>query len=401
MENESTKLVEQVKKSQLLADGLYDLLKLQAAGEHFLSMEWEEEEETVTYTYDIARMTSFTEVPKEEFPVIINLLLRAAMFEKDRKSYSFSMEPANLYYNTNGTICIKSRDLNQPCSTEKEEFLLCYKALAACALTGQYSYLDYLEGGEELYEKNQVTAPFSEIQDTESMVNYLEQVKNNYLEKREKMMISVSKMGNRFLKAAVAVLFLSTSVLGVYGGIQYFSTIPYMTAVNKADNAYIENDTIALIGALRDIEVEELDKHQKYILARAYLQSENLTNEQKGNILEKLTLSSNEKELEYWINLGRLNVERAEDLAMQLSDDELLLYAYMKEKAQIESDTEVTGADKTQKLEEVQSKINSLADKYELLDDDDSVSSEIKNENSPIPTMTEAQQMTETKTQED
>jgi len=363
MEHLKEIITEDIKKSQLHAKSNYEFYKLQSAGEHFLPMTWKEETEIVSFQYEIVRMTSFTEIRKEEKTVILNLLMQSAKFEQDWERYDFSMEPANVFYNSNGQICIKRRDL---VSAGKEEFLLSYKALIACALTGEYSFKDYLEGGEELLKKNKTLKALYEISDTEAVVEYLEQLKSDFQKKQEKRRVSVSKVGNRILKIAVVVFVLSTIILGIYGGIQYFDTLPYLKAVNAADNAYIENNYIALIDALKGVEVDRMDKHQKYILAKAYLQSENLSEEQKQNVLEKLTLTANEKELEYWIFLGRLNVGSAEDLALQLSDDELLLYAYMKEKAQIQADTTISGTEKEQKVQEIQSKIDSLAKKYDL-----------------------------------
>lgn len=365
MEHTKEMLTEKVKKSQLHAKSNYDFHKLRSAGEHFLPMNWEEDAETVSFQYEIGRMTSFSEIRKEDKVVIFNILMQIAKFETDREDYSFSIEPANLFYNSNGQVCIKQRDLTVEC---EENFTLEYKALIACALTGEYTFKDYLEGGEDLLKKNKAVKQFFELSDTEEIVEHLEQLKKEYLERQKKRKVSVNRVGNRILKISAVFLLILTIVLGTYSGIQYFDTIPYLTAVTAADNAYIENNNIALIDALKSVEVERMDKHQKYILARAYLQSENLSDEQKKNVLEKLTLTANEKELEYWILLGRLDVTSAEDLALQLSDDELLLYAYMKEKAQIQADTAISGTEKEQRIQEVQSKIDSLAKKYDLED---------------------------------
>lgn len=47
--------------------------------------------------------------------------------------------------------------------------------------------------------------------------------------------------------------------------------------------------------------------------------------EQKDNILEQITLDGDEKMKEYWIYIGRLEVQKAQDIAMVKSNDELLL----------------------------------------------------------------------------
>ncbi len=359
-------LSENVKKSHLQANSNYDYKKIQMAGEHFLALEWEEQEEEILFHYDVTRMTLFSEVSKEEQVVVFNLLIRAADFEKDIKEYGFSVKPENMYYNSNGRICIKQRDVNP---VKKEDFLREYKASIACLLTEEYTFDDYMVGGEELYKKTPITSWLFDMENTEAIVEHLEGLKEAYLKEQKQKMILVNRRGNVLLKSSVVVLAIISILLGVYSGIQFFYEIPYLKAVTTADNAYIENNSIALIDALKSVSVERMDKHQKYILSRAYLQSENLADEQKKNVLEKLTLSANEKELEYWIYLGRLDVVMAEDLALQLSDDELLLYAYMKEKAQIQADTTITGTEKEQKLQGVQTKIDNLAEKYDLNED--------------------------------
>lgn len=342
----------------------YDYQKLINAGEHFLKCAVKEDEETIIFSYDITGLISFTEVRKEEYVTILNLLMQIARFSKDSEKYCFSLEPANLYYNSNGTVRIQRRDLAN--GAEQEIFMEKYKALMGCALAGKYNYSDYLTGGDDLFGKESVTKPLLDLETLEELEDYLERLKADYKVQISKSKALVSRKTNIALKIAVIALFAAVVGLGIYSGLQYFKNVPYYKAINRADNAYIENDSVKLIDALSGIGVEDMDVHQKYILAKAYLQSENLTGEQKANIMEKLTLQSNEKELEYWIYLGRLDVGNAENLAMQLSDDELLLYAYMKDKSLTENDTTISGSEKEQAIKDLQSKIDELSSKYEL-----------------------------------
>ena len=90
--------------------------------------------------------------------------------------------------------------------------------------------------------------------------------------------------------------------------------------------------------------------------------SENLTEEQKKNTISALSLETNEKVLDYWIALGRLQTEEAENIAQQVSDNDLLLYAYLKEKNMLETDTEISGKDKSDKLADLEGKIEQLTE---------------------------------------
>ena len=244
-------------------------------------------------------------------------------------------------------------------------FVNCYKAFVACSLTDQYQYQDFLEGGDNLLKKDVKIKKLYDLDTTSEVKQYLTEEKEKLLDYRKKALCYVKKNTYRRIKFLCVLLLLATVGLGIYGGYQYFYEIPYLEKVRDAGNAYIENDDLKLIEALKDLEVENIELEQKYILARAYVQSESLTTEQKENILSKLTLSSNQKEMDYWICLGRKQIDQAENLAMQLSDDELLLYAYMKEKEQVEDDITIDGSEKQNRLNDLQSQIEKLAQQYE------------------------------------
>lgn len=74
---------------------------------------------------------------------------------------------------------------------------------------------------------------------------------------------------------------------------------------------------------------------------------------------------SEAKILEYWIRIGRLETKKAEEIALSLSDDKLLIYAYMKEADDLENNTKIDGSKKKQRLDELESQIEKLGDKYE------------------------------------
>lgn len=132
---------------------------------------------------------------------------------------------------------------------------------------------------------------------------------------------------------------------------------PYNNAVQTAMCAYIEKNYVALIDSMKNVELEQMNHYHKYILTEAYVNSENLSTEQKENILQNLTVNQNEKIFDYWIHIGRLNPVEAENIAMQLSDDELLIYAYLLDRDLIQKDTKLDGEEKKQKISELDKKI--------------------------------------------
>lgn len=174
-ETEEKQHIEIVKKSALYAKDVYDFQKLARAGEHFLPLQWELREEDVIFGYQLARLKSFTDIRKEKQLVIYNILIQMAKLEKDWKKYSFSMEPANLYFNDSGEWYIKNRDLP---IQEEGAFFRRYISMVACVLTGQYSYKEYLEGGTLLLKKEKITEAFYEMETVGQIVAELTRLRD-------------------------------------------------------------------------------------------------------------------------------------------------------------------------------------------------------------------------------
>ena len=147
--------------------------------------------------------------------------------------------------------------------------------------------------------------------------------------------------------------------------VDFIRTEPYKDAVIAAENSYISADYVSCVDAMQEISVKDMDIYQKYILANSYVRSENLTQQQKENIISNLSLKETPARLEYWIYLGRNDISEAIDIAMQQSDDEMLLYAYMKQKSMIETDSSLSGEEKTQELEKIAQKMQPLMEKYD------------------------------------
>ena len=115
---------------------------------------------------------------------------------------------------------------------------------------------------------------------------------------------------------------------------------------------------------LADYEVDRLDIETKYILAVSYARSESFKKEEISNIIDKLSQASSEQEMEYWIYLGRNQLAEAQNTALTLSDDKLLIYAYMKEIDAVENDIQMDGNTKQERLTQLQNSIESIGKKY-------------------------------------
>jgi uncharacterized membrane protein YukC len=96
----------------------------------------------------------------------------------------------------------------------------------------------------------------------------------------------------------------------------------------------------------------------------AYARSESLKKEEVDGLLAKLSPTGNETEMTYWIYLGRLEHEKAQDIAKALSNDQLLAYSYMKELNELENDINSNGEEKQSRMDTLKNNIKTLGEKY-------------------------------------
>lgn len=366
---EESILQETVKKSEFHAKTSYDYKWLTYSESYFLAADITEEKEELVFSYHTeGRRTA--EVIREE-----DLLQRPLILESvgglfcARKNYDFSLKPGNLYYDEHGSVKIKRRDICQETEADEAQFIQEYKAVIGYALQRKYTYEDFVLGGLDLLGKDGILGTIKELQTVDEIREALLKEYHKLQKERRQGKILLSK--KTFMTVKILAIVMGTALTGLlgFGAYHFLATEPYKDACMELSDAYLTSDYARCIDSMEKIDVDKMNIYQKYMLATAFVKSENLNKEQKENILSGLTYNDSEIKLEYWIYLGRNNTEAAEDIAMQLSDDQLLLYAYMKEKASVEDDKELTGAEKAEKLEEITDKMEPLIEEYSTEDE--------------------------------
>ncbi len=362
---ENKVIQETMKKSELAAKDLYDYKRIICTESYLVPAELKEEKEELIFTYKIGNWMSVSEVRKEDILEVLLVLESIGGLQEGRRKYSFSLRPENIYYDQHGNVKVKQRDVHmQGDMYDEDSFLNEYKSVIGFSLQKKYGYEDFLNGGIQLLGKEGLAG---EIKDKETVEEIRESIHNYYIKvKDDRIKTKILLPKKNYTAAKITAIILGVLLLGTAGFLGYHMIFkePYKDAVIKLSDAYASSDYVACIDSMEKISVEKMNLFQKYMLANAYVRSENLTQEQKGNILEKMTLKDSASKLEYWIHLGRKDTEKAEDIALRQSDDQLLLYAYMKEKANIEDNTKLSGSEKSQKLDEITKKMEPLMEKY-------------------------------------
>lgn len=365
MKDDAQQVTITVKKSEYAANSEFDYRRLEYPREHFLPCQINLEEEELVITYQIGGRASFMNIHKERLDCRFAMLLDVAAVIKLGKGYDIQLNPENLYYDGCFRVSLMNRDVYRKGEGPDEERLLNqYKALIGYSLQKRYGFEHYMDGGMELLRKNKFLSTIydcSSIEEIETILLKEYKEKNDRIKETKILVDKDSFFLKRTYVAILALCFVG--MLGLAG--YYLIDIrPREQAIMASDRAYIEGDFVKLIDTLKKVDVEALDAQHKYILALSYVKSENLSNEQRENILSALSIKGDERMLRYWIAIGRLDAPEAENLAMQCSNDELLLYAYLKEKNLVELDTQMDGEEKSGRLEVLSREIEELTKRY-------------------------------------
>lgn len=356
-----------IQKCEMVSKTRYDFRRLEEEHALFLPCKVEEEKETVCMSFDMRGMSGFEELKGADRMKQLMVLAQVAELAKVYQDYDFALEPENLFYDVLGRVRVKNRDIISPDRKNRTKyFLRQYQALIGYILEGLHPYEDYLYGGLEILKMQDKHTVFFEPETVQEEKKILLEEYANLMENEKNLMkkVEIRKYKGLVRYCGVSVCLLVLLLFAVFYSFGW--RMPKQDKLRAAGNAYIQKDYIAMIDALKGFRISELNRTEKYMLATAYIQGQAVDTFSAGdkeNILSKITCQSNENVLDYWIHLGRIEVREAEELAMKMSDDQLLLYAYMHELRQMEEDGELSGEEKRGRKQELVKEIEELAGK--------------------------------------
>ena len=358
MEN---KIIEIKKISELIAKSDIEYKKLMIKDTHFIPCEISIDDESLKFEYDIDDLQECIKVKADFKENIYIFLLDVSKLVDKISEYKFSINPSNLYYDYQYNTKIKERDIRREINRlDSEDFINQYKSLIGAMIQSKYKYEDYYEGGLDLLTKDKFLNQIYESNTIDEIVSVLKgrlnEIKKEDIE--NKVLVSKRKIkSNNRIKLTTSILSI---VLLITVGYISLIEIPLKNKLLNASNAFIQSDYENVINSLNGIKIDKLPKESRYILANSYVNSENLSASQKKNILATISLQSQDDILNFWIEQGNLQLDKAIDTAKKLGDNELIMYSLIKKEQQILNDDKLNGANKEDALNKVRDEIEKL-----------------------------------------
>ncbi len=348
------------KRSNINAFSEYDFYKIERKNDNFLECKVERLDDEINFQFCLNNEVPYTEVRNLNLEGKYKALINIKRLYKDFLNLKISLSPINLYYDINMLPKIMIRDVLIEKEEREGEFVKQYKSLIGFVLQNKFSYEDYYQGGTKLLSKNKYTLVYENANSIDEIDKILNDEYIKIREELNKNIIEVDK--NKYKKTkninriTILLLVIVLVVAGYFGGFRLNEEITF----NKANAKYILQDYISVMDILHEVRLNRMSKSIKYILSESIIKSESLTEEQKNNIMASVTLNSDERILDFWIHLGRSEMDIAIDIAKQLGNKEYLAYAYMKEKVIIENDKKLSGEEREAKLKNIEENLKNI-----------------------------------------
>ena len=325
----------------------------------------EEHEDCVCLCFDTTGLEPASGVFSKPTDQKLRFLINCADLSGLHEEYVFSMSAENLLVDINLKPLILMRDANCGYSGGNS-FLPKLKALIGSfllnkdALLDRYVYEDFEEGGGDLYKKDKLMLELSKMES-------VAEIKGRLLEEYQATLDDIAgtlrmvRRGNMVAaRIAIPVLVAALVAVAFFGGLAYFYDIPYKTRVAESYEAYIAGDHLAVQRALSGFPVHRLSHETKHVLSRSYVFTEPISMSQRETLLAGLTLITDTVIFDYWIHIGRLEFNYAVDIAQRFGENELLMFAYIKQEAIVRADPNMPGAEKLEALSYLERQMNEL-----------------------------------------
>ncbi|BBW97539.1 type VII secretion protein EssB [Geobacillus icigianus] len=242
-----------------------------------------------------------------------------------------------------------------PDEWDDERLLREVKATVLALTEGEYRFDEYLKFHETL-KCSPMAKELWQADHFDALLAFLEKWADEE-EEKERSQVHISKKrwnAQRYIFFSAIGLLIPAIIYVLYS---FFLAQPKQEAYIQGTEWFLQNKYSDVITALEDYAPEDMPYVIQYELAFSYVMTESLTEKQRETVLNNITLKTDEPYMLYWIYIGRGQNEEALELARTMEDRDLIVYALLKYREQMKGDTELSGAEKQRKLEDIDQEI--------------------------------------------
>lgn len=126
-----------------------------------------------------------------------------------------------------------------------------------------------------------------------------------------------------------------------------------------------------VVSELSNYDIDQMPRVVQYELAQSYIINEALTEDQKENVQNTITLQTDPLYYHYWIHIGRGDAKEALDISRDLEDRDLILFALLKYREVVKADDSLESDEKQQKIDEIQAEIDEYIEEQKAQEEEE------------------------------
>ncbi|MDG4961543.1 type VII secretion protein EssB [Lactococcus raffinolactis] len=344
-----------LKRSNVTAPNADYLKVLTSQLTDFLSakMDWSEDE--IKFTYQLPYQTVTVDALKrksklEKLRAALNLSVFSEYVASD---IVFFLHPENIVFDYNLMPKMAYRGIQNympPQAVNESLFLRQYKALIITLFDNKSDFETLYAGSLEVKKETTFLKAIKNASTLTEVINFLKESFATEQELEDKSKVSVNKKRFMAYQQIAVIATLVVLLLAFPLGYYHFSYLPFHKNIEQTDTEFLKKSYNKVIDLQETVNIKKIPKTQKYELAYSFIQGEVLDAKQREIILNNISLNSDDKYLDFWIETGRGQFEHALDLAKNLDDNDLILFALSHSIAQVKADTKLSGTEKEEKL---------------------------------------------------
>lgn len=286
--------------------------------------------------------------------IIVKNLLNLYSLDHD---YEFSLNTYNVVVLSNLDVQVVIRDVKV--SHPSTNYLDKVKAILFELVEPKYNYNDYLNGGFDLVANNKMLSKYINVYNIDQFNEMLDQdiyYEKNRVKNEYRLIKNRSYQFNKIYRITSIIL----TVILLFLLLVYINKYNLTTNINTINQNFINQDYTSVVDNSKKIKLNKLSKEDKYIVAKSFVEVQEMEKTQKQIFLSQITLESSENVLDFWIYLSRDEFSDAYEQAYEAKDNNLLRYGYNKEIEYVTDSSKYNLDEKERKIKELQGKIEEL-----------------------------------------
>lgn len=333
---------------------------------YFIQADAQVQDENLEFHYLLTDMRFFEQIKQLDREHKLRMLFNIGRFSSMLNGRTtLVLHPDNLVFDINLMPYMLYRGIKNilpPFQHEEGVFLKAYKCLAIATFSKEFKFDDLMNGAYERAKQTSFEKAVHQSQNVEELQALLKKYYEEEHKKAAQKFEKVSKAQFKGFKIATIALGVVSIVLISLVLYAFSSKIPTEELYNQANASYINENYIDVKESLKDQKIEDIPKSIKKIYAISSIKTSLQEEEKQTNAINSISSISDERLLNYWIDIARNDFNGSLKIAKSLDVNDLKKFSIILYENQLKKNTKMNQQEKEDKLKDLEVQLNEITE---------------------------------------